>query len=236
MASKKTNDIVTELQIKATLKSQIMKVAKNSFEELYSTLEGMKEEYNSVLTSNAAQNAILTKELKVELTRPSQHVYQINADEDTLILSLQNGVYQFDRDHEVWQTPYVQENEARSYAAIVNIYNFLSDSFKYDRCEDPGYLVARVFISAEGTFFVEGKRQRGMGSKDYGKKPLNGENWKKIIETALKYCIDFDMLVPPYENVMLTDLGHMYLEIQSSKTKTGKRLGFQFRSDDVRDN
>lgn len=227
MANKKTNDIVAQLQLKAQLKAHIINVANESFEVLNQMLENLTEEYNSILGDSG---------VKVELKRPSQRVLQISADEDTLIFSLQTNVFQFDREHEAWQTKYVTENPARSYACVVNIYNFLTDSFKYDRDEDLGYLVARVFINAEGAFFVEGKRQKGMGSKDYGKKLLDAENWRKIVETALKYCIEFDLLLPPYDNVKVTDLAHMNLEIMLSKTKTGKRLGFQFNSDDVKDN
>jgi len=227
MANKKTNEIVAQLQVKAQLKAHIIKVANESFGTLGQVLGKLTEEYNAMLDESG---------VKVELKHPSERVLQISADEDTLIFSLQTNVFQFDRDHEAWQTEYVKENAIRSYACVVNIYNFLTDSFKYDRDEDLGYLVARVFINAEGSFFVEGKRQKGMGSKDYGTKLLDADNWRKIVETALKYCIDFDLLVPPYDNVKVTDLAHMNLEIMLSKTKTGKRLGFQFNSDDVKDN
>ena len=227
MANKKTNEIVAQLQVKAQLKAHIIKVANLSFGTLGQVLGKLTEEYNAMLDESG---------VKVELKHPSERVLQISADEDTLIFSLQTNVFQFDRDHEAWQTEYVKENAIRSYACVVNIYNFLTDSFKYDRDEDLGYLVARVFINAEGSFFVEGKRQKGMGSKDYGTKLLDADNWRKIVETALKYCIDFDLLVPPYDNVKVTDLAHMNLEIMLSKTKTGKRLGFQFNSDDVKDN
>ena len=44
---------------------------------------------------------------------------------------------------------------------MINIYNFLSDSFVYDRERDLGYLVARVFLNKEGHFFVQGKKQLG---------------------------------------------------------------------------
>ncbi len=226
MANKKADEIVASLHVKSVLKSQIMRVAADCFRELNHVIDTMVNEYNAQLDG----------QVKVELIKPSERVLRINADEDALIMTLQTGVYQFDRDHEAWQTDYVKSNAAFGYACIVNIYNFLTDSFKYERDEDLGYLVARVFINAEGAFFVEGKRQRGMGCKDYGKKKLDAANWRKIVETALKYCIDFDMLVPPYDNVKVTDLAHMNLEIMSSKTKTGKRLGFQFNSDDVRDN
>lgn len=225
MDKRKRNEIVGQLQVKAKLKRHILDLADESFETLNKTLEGLATEYNSMLEDG----------VKVDLMRRTQRILQIDADEDTMILSLQSGVYQFDRDHEVWQTEYVKENAARSYVAVVNIYNFLSDSFKYDRDEDMGYLVARVFVNAEGAFFVEGKRQRGMGHKDFGKKTLDGDAWRKIVETALLYCIEFDQLVPPYDKIMITDLAHMNLEILSAKTRNGKRLGFQFKSDDIKE-
>ncbi|MCQ2227547.1 MAG: hypothetical protein MJZ01_06540 [Bacteroidales bacterium] len=226
MSTKITNEIVAELQMKAALKAQILKIGEESFQLLETALNAIAEEYNALLENG----------VKVELIKRSPRVFQINADEDTLIFSLQTNVFQFDREHEAWQTEYVEANPLRSYATIVNIYNFLSDSFKYDRDEDLGYLVARVFVNAEGSFFVEGKRQRGMGHKDFGKKVISAQIWRKIAETALRYCIEFDLLAQPYDNVKITDLAHMNLEIMSSKTKTGKRLGFQFNSDDVKDN
>lgn len=225
MDKRKRNEIVGQLQVKAQLKRHILALAEESFELLGKTLEALADEYNQMLEDG----------VRVNLMRRSKRVIQLDADEDTMILSLQTNVYQFDRDHDVWGTEYVKENAARSYVAIVNIYNFLSDSFKYDRDEDMGYLVARVFINAEGAFFVEGKRQRGMGQKDFGKKALDGDGWRNIVETALKYCIEFDQLVPPYDKIMITNLAHMNLEILSSKTVNGKRLGFQFKSDDVRE-
>ena len=226
MDKKRRNEIVAQLQLKAQLKAHILKLADESFDTLSKVIADLVNEYNQLLEGG----------VKVQMMRRSQRVIQLDADEDTLIFSLQTNVFQFDRDHEAWQTEYVKENAARSYAAVINIYNFLSDSFKYDRDEDMGYLVARVFINAEGAFFVEGKRQRGMGHRDYGRKTINEENWRKIVDAALKYCIEFDLLVPPYDAIKVTDLAHMNLEILSSKTKTGKRLGFQFNSDDVKDN
>ena len=44
----------------------------------------------------------------------------------------------------------------RTYCGVINMYNFLSDSFKYNRENDLGYLIGRMFINKENTF-VEGK-------------------------------------------------------------------------------
>ena len=53
---------------------------------------------------------------------------------------------------------------------------------------------------------------------------------KEIIETAVQYAVDFDLLVPPYDQVKIATVEQMQVEIQHSKIQTGKRLGFKFNS------
>lgn len=129
---------------------------------------------------------------------------------------------------------YVKSQPSRSFVGTVHVYNFLADSFKYDRDEDNGYLVARIFINSEEGFFVEGKRQRNMGVSHYGEQLLTRENWRKVAETAFKYAVEENPLVPPYELVMQTDMATLKQYIMTSKIKTAKRMGFGFRADDVK--
>jgi hypothetical protein len=56
---------------------------------------------------------------------------------------------------------------------------------------------------------------------------------RQIVETAIRYCIEFDLLVPPYDAVKLATVEQMQEKIIHSKMTTGKRLGFSFNADDV---
>ncbi len=47
------------------------------------------------------------------------------------------------------------------------------------------------------------------------------------------YALEFDLLVPPYENVKIATVRQLSEKMNISQLKTGKRLGFQFNSDDV---
>src|SRR5690554_4784565 len=123
---------------------------------------------------------------------------------------------------------------AGAYTGVINIYKFLYDSFRYGRPDDLGYMVARVFVNREKAFFVEGKRQRSMGVSGFGKAELDGDNWRKIVETAMLYSLEFDLLVPPYDNMSVLTMAQLSEEIMQSRQRTGKRLGFVFNSDDVR--
>jgi hypothetical protein len=49
----------------------------------------------------------------------------------------------------------------------------------------------------------------------------------------MNYALEFDLLVPPYDAVKLASVGQMTEKMHLSQLKTGKRLGFQFNSDDV---
>jgi hypothetical protein len=96
-----------------------------------------------------------------------------------------------------------------------------------------GYLIGRIFINRENHYFVEGKRQMGFLYNNFGQATINKEAIIKIIETAILYSLEFDLLVPPYDMVKIASVAQMNTKIESSKLQTGKRLGFKFNSDDV---
>jgi hypothetical protein len=146
---------------------------------------------------------------------------------------MHSNIFEFDRGHVVWKTSYAQKDKTNTYCGIINIYNFLSDSFKYNRKDDLGYLIARLFVNKEMYYFVEGKRQFGFLYSNFGKEKITREILKKIINTSIMYALEFDLLVPPYDNVKIASVGLMEKKIKSTQMQTGKRVGFQFNSDDV---
>jgi hypothetical protein len=66
-----------------------------------------------------------------------------------------------------------------------------------------------------------------------GANVLDQKSIADIIMASVQYCLDFDLLVPPYEAVKLISVGQIHQNISDAKQKTGKRLGFQFKVDDV---
>jgi hypothetical protein len=152
---------------------------------------------------------------------------------DLLIFSMHSNVFEFDDKHPVWNTEYLKEDPLRSYCGTINIYNFLADSFKYNRVNDLGYLVARIFINKDNHFFVEGKRQADEVVKDFAVDTISPGILRQIIETAIQYCIEFDLLVPLYDQVKIATVDQMNQKMSFSKMITAKRLGFGFKTDDV---
>ena len=68
---------------------------------------------------------------------------------------------------------------------------------------------------------------------NYGNEEISKQAILNIVLTAIQYALEFDLLVPPYDTVKIASVGQAEAKIQHSKLITGKRLGFQFNSDDV---
>jgi len=151
---------------------------------------------------------------------------------DIIVFNMHSNVFEFENSHNIWKTTYVKNDSMNSYCGVINIYNFLSDSFKYNRLNDIGYLIGRLFINKDNFYFVEGKRQMGFLYNEFGSKKIDKEQLKDIVQSAILYSLEFDLLVPPYEHVSQISIAQIVDRINHSKMKTGKRLGFQFSSND----
>ena len=114
---------------------------------------------------------------------------------------------------------------------MINVYNFLADSFKYNRINDIGYLVARFFLNKDLHYFVEGKRQLGFLYNDFVNEVINSDKIRKIIESSILYSMDFDLLTPPYDTMKVVSVSEVNEVTSAMSIKTGKRLGFKFQAD-----
>lgn len=218
--------IISTLKEKSLLKQKVYDNTLEAFNSVKEVLRGMAKEINVSLEG-------VDSRIKLEYTDRSNFDAQIKVAGDILLFSMHSNIFQFDREHPAWKTAYIQKNKFNAYSGIINIYNFLADSFKYSRQDDLGYLIARIFINHEKQYFVEGKRQMGLLFTNYGSEEISKQSLQIIISTAIQYALEFDLLVPPYDTVKIASVGQAEAKIQHSRVITGKRLGFQFNSDDV---
>jgi hypothetical protein len=226
--TQKTTLIVDTLKGKSVLKQKVFDNTATAFMMVKDILKNLAREVNGNLSG-------IDPRIRMEYTDRSNFDAQIKVAADMLLFSMHSNIFQFDREHPAWKTAYIQKNKYNAYSGLINIYNFLADSFKYSRLDDLGYLIARIFINHENQYFVEGKRQMGMLFTNYGNEAFSTESLKKIVCTAINYSLEFDLLVPPYDTVKIASVGQAESKIQHSRLITGKRLGFQFNSDDVLD-
>ncbi len=225
---KQKEQIIKTLGEKGSIKQTVYDKTLDVFDMFKNTLHEISVDYNSSLKA-------ADKRVYIEYRDRGKFEAELKIAGDMLIFSMHSNIFEFDREHSVWKLPYVKEDKTKSYCGIINVYNFLSDSFKYNRTDDLGYLIARIFVNRDVSFFVEGKRQGRFGCKIFGNEFVTKEALKEIVNNSIIYSLEFDLLVPPYDNVKIASVAQMNKKFESSKMQTGKRLGFLFNSDDVLD-
>ena len=220
------SNILSSLKDKSAIKQSVHDNTLKVLADIKLILQDLVEEFNKKLQHT-------DKRVRLEYTDNGIYGGQLKIAGDLLIFAMHSNVFEFDRSHGVWKTSYVKADKMASYCGVINIYNFLADSFKYNRMQDLGYLVGRIFINKDMHYFTEGKRQLGFFFNNFGNEVMNKASLTHIINLAINYTLEFDLLVPPYDAVKIANVEQISDRIQLSRLRTGKRLGFQFNSDDV---
>ncbi len=151
---------------------------------------------------------------------------QLKVAGDLLDFQMHSNVFEFDKSHPMYKTAYIRNNEMNSYCGIISVYNFLADSYKYNRLNDLGYLIARIFINREKHFFVETKTQIGYKYHNFSVEPINKDHITDIINELIIYSVTFDLFTPPYDAVRQVTVYEMQEKSSSAALRTGKRLGY----------
>ncbi|OPZ97518.1 MAG: hypothetical protein BWY70_01479 [Bacteroidetes bacterium ADurb.Bin408] len=220
----KSGKIIETLSSKASLKAKVYNNTYTVFQELKRVAEEIVLETKTALNKK-------NKNIKVEYMDKGEFEAEIRMAGDLLFITMHTNVFEFPRTHDVMNTSYVQDDPSRSYCGVIHFYNFLSDSIKYNRINDSGYLIARMFINKDKHFFVEGKREVEFFYNFFSVGPVNREKIKNLLHNTLLYCINFDLLTPPYELVKETSVQEIIDNNNFLRIKTGKRLGFRFQAD-----
>ena len=212
---------------KSSLKQQVFDNTFATFNELKDILFEMSSEWDDELDGR------IDRRVRIEYRDRGKFETQFQVASDLLIFRMHTDVFEFDANHLVWQSPYVQADRDNSYCGIIDIYNFLSDSFKFNRNADEGYLIGRIFINRERRYFAEGKQQNSMRAMDFGKSEIGQEALVAILESAIGFALNFDLLMPPYEDNKRVTVDQFNTKMDNSKFVTGKRLGYDFEVEDI---
>src|SRR5574344_680138 len=212
-------ELGVQIHNKTTLLNNVIDNTKQAFELMRSTSKQIIEEF----AKSYPKEFIFTDKGDFE--------FEIRFGSDILVFMMHTNVFEFLRYHEVMKLPYVLQDKNRSFSGMINIYNFLTDSFDYNRDYDIGYLIGRVFINKENHYFIEGKREVGLMYTSFHKAVIEKDSIYNIIVSSLQYVNNFDLLTPPFDEVKITTVGEIQSNLSTKKQITGKRLGFEFKQD-----
>jgi len=212
--------ILKLLKEKSVMKQDVYKNTLETFDSLSKVVKEISRELK-----DAAAN--IDKRLVVESRVTSDHEMEFKVAGDMLVFYMHTNVFQFEKSHPMFKTGYIKESDQNSYCGIINVYNFLADSFKFNRLNDLGYLICRIFVNREKRFFVESRSTFAYRYNHFSTEPLNEEILADIVNELVVHAISFDLYTPPSETVREVSLNEIQERVQSDKLKTGKRLGFR---------
>ncbi len=217
------NGIIDLLLNKAAVKQDIADYAEK-------VLINLKNVVSNELTE--LRKAVNDSRVRLRMEDKSSHEFRVSVGSDVLVFQLHRNIFRLPDENPMWKTPYLSENGANGYFGIINIYNFLAESFEQNRLNDPGYLIGRIFLNHEEHFMVEGKGQLGFLFRDLPNSVLNETIMQHIVQVSMAHAIDFDLITPPYEMVQEVSLMQIQAISATLQVATGKRLGFKFSAED----
>lgn len=216
---KQRDHILNLLKVKSVMKQDVYKNTIAGFELL-------KQAIIEIVSDLKQETEAIDKRVGVSSQVINNYVAQLKVAGDVLEFFMHTNVFEFEKSHAMYRTGYIKQNELNSYCGIINVYNFLADSFKYNRSEDLGYLVCRIFINRENRFFVEAKGSLGVKYSSFSDEPITKENLVEIINDLIIYVISFDLYTPSFDAVRQVSVGEIQEKVSSINLRIGKRLGY----------
>jgi hypothetical protein len=218
-------EIVAEkLHSKAELKQKIYANLKEFFKIL-------KIEASQINTELTAKTQDCNPKISVAFNDVSDFEFRITAGGDTIVAVMQSNIILLDPEHAFLKRKYFKENPP--YFGQIVLYNFLEDSFRYNRMNDYGYLIGRIFIDANNRLFAEGDRQVHYCFDDPDNAFMTNENARLLLLKGISAMIDNDLMAPEFQHVQVITLAQK--ENYTITEARGQKIGFQANYNAERD-
>lgn len=165
------------------------------------------------------------EDVTMEFKIVHEHEFHVKVAGDLLVFVLHTNIVTFEETHPVMQDPYTKLNEVNRYFGQIMVYNFMSDSIKFNRVNDPGYLVARLLINHEGRYVVEGEGRLSALSNKISESAITEIDLSILVKFALTVAIENDLMAPSFPDVRFITL-HQKME-KTQELGAGHKIGFR---------
>lgn len=198
-----------------------------TYKNLLAAFSILNKESKRIVNELKKKPGSADEDVTVDFDQINEHEFQVKLAGDLLSFVLHTNVVTFDDEHTVMKTAYVHENEVNRYFGQIMIYNFMSDSVKFNRVNDPGYLIARILINHENRFLVEGDGQLGQLFNNITEKMISEEDLNSIVKLSLAAAIENDLMAPPFPQVRFITL-YQKME-KTQELGAGQKIGFRMK-------
>lgn len=210
--------IANLIETKSAIKQQTYRNLCKIFKDLEKESRKVVKKINESLTSK-------DKDVSLSVDKIGEHEFHVKVAGDLLVFIMHTNIIVLDDEHGYSKSEYVKENEMRKFLGQINVYNFMADSFKFNRLNDPGYLIARIFVNVENHFLVEGERQLSFMFEQVSQKPISNTDLNIISQLVISQSIDNDLITSPFPAIRVISLNQKIEKTQA--LGGGYKIGFQ---------
>ncbi|NDK55290.1 hypothetical protein [Pontibacter fetidus] len=221
MAAKedRLSDIINGLHQKSVTKQAIYRNTKATFDRMKEIAQDVVKKLTAKITKQDA-------DVVIEYTNVSEFEFHVKFSGDLLIFIMHTNIITFPEDYELMRNDYIEEDFRRRFFGHIMAYNFMADTIKYNRMDDPGYLVGRMLINIDRHFVIEGVKQMELPYDRIAQNVINNKTLRLIIESAMVAAVNNDLMgqdVSEIERITLK-------QKQENVITQPRKLGFQVSS------
>jgi hypothetical protein len=210
------DDIITGLQQKSITKQAIYRNTRETFERMKEISQEIVDELTTRITTDNA-------EVVIEYKAITDLEFQIKFSGDLLVFVMHSNIVTFPDDYEIMRSDYVEEDFRRRFFGHIMAYNFMADTIKYNRLDDPGYLVGRMLINIEKHFVIEGVKQMDLSYDRIARNEVNDETLRLIVESAMIAAVNNDLMGQDVSDIERITYKQ---KLENSQLSKPRKLGF----------
>lgn len=215
----RANLIAEGLREKSSAKQAIYRATQAAFALLRQVSQELCLELTQKVTADADHS------VKIEYQSVNEMEFHIRFSGDLLVFVMHSNIVTFPDDFGPLTTPYVAADFRRRFFGHIMAYNFMADSIRYQRLNDPGYLLGRLLINIDSHYFLEGVEQLELPDHDMSGSVISPESLRLFVESAMIAAVNNDLIAPPLPEIQRISVKQ---KLENQQVSRGSKVGFSF--------
>ena len=212
------NQIFDGLKQKSTAKQAIFRNTLAAFDCLRLVSQELVVELSRKLTP-------FDSSVVIEYRSINDMEFHIRFSGDLLVFVMHSNVVTFPDDYGPMPSKYVEADFRRRFFGHIMAYNFMADSIKYQRLNDPGYLVGRLLVNINSHYYLEGVQQLELPDNDMSDNAITPEAMRLFVESSMIAAVNNDLIAPPLPEIQKISVKQ---KLENQQVSRGSKVGFSF--------
>lgn len=196
-----------------------------TYKNLLTAFNLLRKESSRIVTELSAKAKPGDEDVTVYFRDVNEHEFEVKLAGDLLVFVLHTNIVTFDPTSPVMQDPYITQNFVNRYFGQIMVYNFMADSLKFNRVNDPGYLLVRLLVNHEGRYVVEGDGHLADLAGKISAEPITEPELNILVKLAMILAIENDLMAPAFPDVRFITVNQKLEKTQ--ELGAGQKIGFQ---------